>query len=132
MDLDHDEAIFDIKTTSKNGSAWLHQALQLSYDMQAYMYSLAECLFAGRETPKPFIFMYLKTDQVMATYARRAGGSFMESGDRKYQHAVATVAACMQADYWPAPSGEETIEINHWQQYAAEKSWLGSSRLSST
>lgn len=124
MDLDHPEAIFDIKTTSKTGAAWLRQALQLSYDMQAYMYSLAECLYAGRETPKPFVFMCIETEQTGGTYARRAGSTFMEQGGRKYQHALSTFAACMRADYWPAASGEEVIEIDHWQQYTPTRDWL--------
>jgi len=52
IDLLHPEFVFDLKTAlSVVQSEWLRQALRLDYDLQSCMYSLAECLWSGRQSP---------------------------------------------------------------------------------
>ncbi len=126
IDLRHPEANFDLKTTAYvQSEAWRRHALSLHYDMQAYMYSLADCLYAGREEPLPFVFMSVENDYPLSTHARRAGLSFMTEGGRKYKHAISAYAACASTDYWPSPGGEEVIEITPWQCSALDTSWAG-------
>lgn len=116
MDLVHDEANFDIKTSSVSGN-WVRHATTLSYDMQSYMYSLAECLFRGSDSSKPFVFMCVDSDQPYSTKARVAGSSFMEQGKKKYEYAMTLLAACQKTDFWPGPSGEEVIELSPWDTF---------------
>ena len=124
VDLLHPEAIFDVKTTAyAHTPAWIRHALSLHYDMQAYMYSLAECLFAGRSTSLPFVFMTVENAEPLSTAARRSGVSLIEEGERKYQHAIAAFKACMDTDSWPCAGGEEVIEITPWQVSTFDKSW---------
>ena len=125
VDLLHPQGIFDVKTTAFASSpAWVRQALGLHYDMQSYMYALAECLFSGRSTPLPFVFMTVENAAPLSTSARRAGLSFLEEGARKYQHALAAYKACLITDAWPGPGGEETIEIAPWQVSQRDRSWM--------
>jgi hypothetical protein len=126
IDLRHPEANFDLKTTAYvHSDAWRRHALSLHYDMQAYMYSLADCLYRGAEDPKPFVFMSVENEYPLSTCSRRAGLSFMTEGSRKYKHAITAYAACAKADFWPCPSGEEVIEIEHWQKAELDMSWAG-------
>lgn len=124
VDLLHPEGIFDVKTTAyAHSPAWVRHALSLHYDMQSYMYSLAECLYAGRTSPLPFVFMTVENNEPLSTAARRAGVSFLEEGGRKYQHAIAAYKACMDTDSWPCAGGEEVIEITSWQVSSFDRSW---------
>jgi len=124
QDLRHPEAIFDVKTTTyAHTREWVRHALSLHYDMQAYMYSLADCLYSGIENPRPFVFMTVENAYPLSTGARRAGVNFMVAGSRKYKHAITSYAACARADYWPCPGGEEVIDINTWES-EFDTSWL--------
>lgn len=116
LDLTHEEANFDIKTSSRGGT-WVKHANAMDYDMQAYMYSLSECLFRAGDSHKPFIFMCIDPERAHASAARTAGLSFLENGKKKYQYAMALLAACRQTDFWPSPSGEEIIEITPWDAF---------------
>lgn len=124
VDLRHPEANFDLKTTAYVSTpAWVRHAIDLDYDLQAYMYSLSDCLYSGREEPLPFYFMSVTNDYPLCTHARRAGLSFMMEGARKYKHAISAYAACAKADYWPAPGGEEVVECAPWQAAVLDTSW---------
>lgn len=125
-DLLHPEAIFDVKTAlCADLKPWTKQLLTLSYDMQAYMYSLSDCLYSGRNNPLPFIFMGVENGRRLSTFARRAGVSVLQEGASKYQRAISAFAACEKVDYWPAPGGEETIELEFWQVNQRDPlSWL--------
>lgn len=115
-DLLHPEAIFDLKTTAYPGMhEWARHAISLSYEMQAYMYSLSECQFSGRAAALPFVFMCVENALPLSVSARRAGELFMREGERKYQQAITTFSSCKQIDYWPTVGGEEVIELEHWQ-----------------
>jgi hypothetical protein len=131
VDLLHPEAIFDLKTTAyAQTAAWVRHALSLNYDMQSYMYSLAECLFSGRTIALPFVFMTVENTEPLSTAARRAGQTFLEEGARKYQHAMTAYKACLDTDTWPCPGGEEVIELAHWQVSHLDRSWASLSALS--
>lgn len=124
LDLRHPEINIDLKTTGVvDNGRWVNHALRLRYDVQAYMYSLADCLFTGRSSALPFCFLSVESDYPLSTMARTAGESFMAEGAKKYRHAIASYAACAKADYWPSPSGEEVIEITPWQVEDLTRSW---------
>lgn len=125
MDLRHPDVLFDLKTTAyAHSKQWVRHALKLHYDLQAYMYSLADCLYSGLETPRPFVFVTVENEYPLSTAARRAGVNFLTDGGRKYKHAITAYAACAKADYWPCPGGEEVIETNSWD-VDFDTSWLG-------
>lgn len=116
IDLRHPEAVFDLKTTAYPVTKqWIRQALNLSYDMQAYMYSLSDSLYEGRSVALPFVFMSVENEMPLSVSARRAGEAFMHEGAKKYQQAISAFAACAKVDFWPSPGGEESIELEHWQ-----------------
>lgn len=130
VDLLHPEGIFDLKTTAyAHSAAWVRHALSLNYDMQAYMYSLAECLYAGRSTPLPFVFMTVENAMPLSTAARRAGMTFLEEGAKKYQYAIGSYKACLDTDTWPCAGGEEVIEITPWQSSSPDRSWISSTAM---
>lgn len=128
QDLLHPEAVFDLKTTMHPGmKQWTRQALALSYDMQAYMYSLSDSLYSGRDHALPFVFMSVENELPLSVSARRAGDAFMQEGSRKYQQAISAFAACAKVDYWPTPGGEEVIELEYWQVGRSDSlGWLSS------
>lgn len=124
LDLRHPEFIFDLKTTMHSGQKeWVRQAVGLDYDMQAYMYSLAECLFAGREVALPFIFVAAESSAPYSVSAFTAGESFLSEGARKYQEALGGYAACSKVNLWPDAGVEATIELDHWQVNTAVPGW---------
>lgn len=124
IDLRHPEADFDLKSTSfPQLRAWSNHSVQLHYDMQAYMYLLAECHFTGSSVPKPFYFMTIESDYPLSTSARMAGDDYLVNGMKKYEHAISAYAACAKTDYWPTPGGEEIVNIEPWQVANFESSW---------
>ncbi|MDP1978846.1 PD-(D/E)XK nuclease-like domain-containing protein [Undibacterium sp.] len=128
VDLLHPEAVFDLKTTMHPAlRQWTRHALNLSYDMQGYMYSLAESLLNNRSSPIPFVFMSVENDWPLSVGARRAGDAFMQEGAKKYQQAISAFAACAKVDFWPTPGGEEVIELEYWQTGRGDSlDWLAS------
>lgn len=124
IDLLHPEIRFDLKTTSYiDRRAWVRHALDLDYDLQAYMYSLACSLFYGETTPKPFIFVTAESAAPHSVSAFTAGNSFIEEGSKKYREALVTFAACSSTDHWPDAGSEEIVEIEHWQQRPSSPAW---------
>lgn len=125
IDLLHPEFVFDLKTAlSVVEGEWLRQALNLNYDLQSYMYSLAECLFSGRERPLPFVFVVGENSGPYSVSAYTAGESFIAKGGKKYQEVIAAYAACSQQDYWPDLGKESVLELDHWMVGAtSESAW---------
>lgn len=124
VDLLHPEVSFDLKTTRFATTAgWKRQALDLDYDMQAYMYSLARCMYEGESQPKPFVFVAAVNEAPYSVAARVAGLSFMEEGGRKYQHAMISLAACCKSNVWPALCEDDTLEVAPWEQKTLARSW---------
>lgn len=127
IDLLHPEGIFDLKTTMHpTAGAWLRQALNLHYDMQSYMYTLAVSLFRGVTSPPPFIFIAAENERPHSIGVYTAGGSFMENGGRKYQTALGGYAACCKVGHWPDASSDAVLEISHWQAMTDRPDWMQS------
>ncbi len=123
VDLLHPEFVFDLKTAlSVIQGEWLRQALNLHYDLQSYMYSLAECLVAGREKPLPFVFIVGENSGPNSVSAYTAGESFITKGGKKYQEAISAYAACSKLDHWPDLGEEAVLELEHWMAAAANES----------
>lgn len=117
-DLHHPDFTFDLKTTRHLSLAsFQNDAVARHYDMQAYMYSLARCIFEGTSKPKEFVFVPVESGAPFSTAFRPASVSFLENGKAKYEAALALYKACMTTDYWPAPTGESEMDILPWQQY---------------
>lgn len=126
IDLLHPEFIFDLKTAlSVMQSDFLRQAVNLHYDMQSYMYSLAECLWAGREVPLPFVFVAAENTAPHSVSAFTAGATLVGKGGRKYQDALGAYAACSAVNHWPDLGSEDTLELEHWMATSAanESTW---------
>lgn len=125
IDLLHPEFVFDLKTTmhpSKN--AWLRQALSLHYDMQSYMYGLANCLLRGQSKPSPFVFIAAENEMPHSVSVFTAGETFVENGGRKYQAALSGYAACARVNHWPDAGTDAVLEINHWQAANDRPDWM--------
>lgn len=126
IDLLHPEFVFDLKTAlSVSRTDWLRQAMGLHYDLQCFMYSLAECLFAGRESALPFVFIAAENTPPHSVSVFTAGESFVTSGAQKYQQALTAYAACSQVDLWPGLGQEDTLELDPWMAAPAstEPEW---------
>ena len=124
IDLLHPEIVFDVKSAvSVVQHEWLRQALNFSYDMQSYMYLLAECLYSGRDKPLPFVFVVGENDRPYSVSAFTAGESFLTKGAGKYQAALTGYAACSRINHWPDLGEEDTLELEHWMATSNEPSW---------
>ena len=120
VDLWHPEAIFDLKTTRHAAVAEFSRAcITLNYDLQAYMYCLADARFEARECARDFIFLAVQSDAPHPVHVLSAGESFMTNGEAKYVRAISLAHACTAADYWPDNSSDGTLEIQPWQSFEA-------------
>jgi PDDEXK-like domain of unknown function (DUF3799) len=116
------KGMIDLKTTRHtNVRDFLRQAIDLDYDLQAFMYSYADALFFGLDELRPFTFLVVNTDAPHSTFVLRAGSTFLDNGRKKYVKAMTTLAASIQTSVWPDVSCEEVLEIEPWQQFAAAK-----------
>lgn len=119
VDLWHPDFIFDLKTTRHATSGEFQRAaLDLHYDLQAYMYCLADAVVEQRSKARPFVFIAAQSDEPHPVHALSAGDTFMENGRAKYQHAIGLLKACLETDYWPDTSADGVLEIEPWQQFA--------------
>lgn len=117
-DIYHPDVTFDLKSTRHGTlSAFTRDAVELHYDLQAFMYSLGRSLYEGSTKAKPFVFLAAETTEPHSIQVQTAGDSFMSNGALKYQEVVSVYQACSSAGYWPDLSSEGTMEIDHWQQY---------------
>ncbi|WP_182121155.1 PD-(D/E)XK nuclease-like domain-containing protein [Acidovorax sp. FHTAMBA] len=117
-DLHHPDFTFDLKTTRHISlPSFQADAIARHYDLQAYMYSLARCIFEGTSKPKEFIFVPVESSAPYSTCFRPASVNFLENGRAKYEAALGIYKACMTTDYWPAPNGEAELDLMPWQQY---------------
>lgn len=120
FDLWHPEAIFDLKTTRHAEIADFSKAcVTLHYDMQAYMYCVADARFEARESAREFIFMAVQSEAPHPVHVLTAGESFMANGEAKYVRAMSLVHSCTAADYWPDNSSDAILEIQPWQAFEA-------------
>jgi hypothetical protein len=118
IDLWHPEALFDLKTTRHAAVAEFGRScMNLHYDLQAYMYCLADAQFDGRDAARPFVFLALQSSDPHPVHVLTAGQTFMANGEAKYARAISLLAACMQTDHWPDNSCDEVLEIEPWNAY---------------
>jgi hypothetical protein len=129
-DLWHPDFIFDLKTTRHaQARRFAHAAVDLHYDLQAFMYSYAESLFAGRAALRPFVFIAAESTPPYSVSARPASAAFIDNGRDKYRQALTTYAGCVQVDYWPDAGVEEELDIEPWQAVGHADTYWSASRL---
>ncbi|MBC5763086.1 PD-(D/E)XK nuclease-like domain-containing protein [Ramlibacter albus] len=120
FDAYHPEFSFDLKTTRHaTRSAFARDAVDLSYDLQAYLYSLARASFEGTTGSAPFIFISAETAAPNSVCTHLAGKTFLENGEAKLRECLTTYKACTMVRHWPDLSCSTTLEIQPWQQYVA-------------
>ncbi|MFC6281169.1 PD-(D/E)XK nuclease-like domain-containing protein [Polaromonas aquatica] len=134
LDLYHPEHSFDLKTT-RHGTinAFIRDAVDMHYDFQAFMYTIARSLYEGRSTPAKFVFIAAETEAPNSIHQITAGQSFMSNGAKKFQEVLSVYSACMQTGFWPDSSGNAEAEIEPWQSFSGKSDWkaaLGGYQLS--
>jgi hypothetical protein len=124
FDAYHPDFSFDLKTTRREDTAgFVSDAVDLGYDLQAYLYSTARRYFEGKETAAPFVFISAETSAPHSICTHLAGETFMENGAAKLQECLATYKACTMVNHWPDLSCHTTLEIAHWQQFRPGFEW---------
>lgn len=124
FDAYHPDISFDLKTTRRGDTAgFAGDAVDMHYDLQAYMYSLARRALEGTELMAPFVFIAAETATPNSISTHLAGESFLENGALKFQECLATYQACTIVDHWPDMSCHTTLEIAHWQQFRPGWEW---------
>lgn len=124
-DLMHPEFTFDLKSTRYNCPIMFQRdAVDLHYDLQAYMYSLARCIFEGTTKAKPFIFVKVASSGSFSTHFMPCSDDFIKNGHEKYVAALTAIKACSDTDHWPAPHGEVAMDLLPWQTFkSTTSSW---------
>lgn len=120
LDAMHPDISFDLKTT-RHGSpaAFSRSALDLHYDMQAALYSIARrCVEGGAS--KPFVFIAADSTAPHSVSTFDCGDSFLENGVAKLKWALANFRACSDCDVWPDQGGHHFLEISPWQRFGRE------------
>lgn len=126
-DLLHPEFTFDLKSTRHaSTSAFQRDAVELHYDLQAFMYSLARCTFEGSTKAKPFVFVKVTSDEPFSTHFMPCVDDFIRNGYEKYAAALSAIKACNLTNHWPAPQGEVAMDLLPWQVFKNNSaSWSG-------
>jgi len=123
LDAYHPDISFDLKTTRHaTPEAFARDAVELGYDLQAFMYGLGRRLYEGASAA-PFVFVAAGTQQPHSIGIFEAGATFLENGAAKFQSCLATFKACTETGYWPDLSCHSTLEITPWQQFAPRQEW---------
>ena len=126
IDSYHPDLSFDLKTSRfALARAFMKDAVEKDYDLQAYMYSLGRCLYEGTTTAKPFVFIVAENTVPFSVSTLEAGATFMGNGANKFQACAAAFQACTQSGYWPDLSSNGTLEIEPWQEFSGKAAWLG-------
>jgi len=127
LDAYQPEISFDLKTT-RHGTpdAFARDAVELGYDLQAFMYGLGRRLYEGSQ-PVPFVFIAAETAQPHSIGIFEAGTTFLENGAAKFQACLAAFKACSATGYWPDLSCHTTLEITPWQQFSPRPEWRSGS-----
>jgi hypothetical protein len=124
FDAYHPDFSFDLKTTRREDTAgFTSDAVDLGYDLQAYLYSLARRYFEGTGAAAPFVFIAAETSEPHSVCTHLAGETFLENGAAKLQECLATYKACTMVNHWPDLSCHTTLEIAHWQQFRPGFEW---------
>jgi len=124
LDIYHPDITFDVKSTRRaNINGFLRDAVDMHYDLQAFMYSLGRSMFEGSERPAPFVFIAAESEEPNSVMVLNAAGSFLDNGARKFQECVSVYQACSATDYWPDLSCEASLEIEPWHQFRPTQDW---------
>jgi hypothetical protein len=120
LDLWHPDVIIDLKTTRHAQIELFSRAcVTLSYDMQAYMYSLADLIFEGRSRPRDFVFVAVQSEAPHPVHVLNSGSSFLANGEAKYVRSISLAHACTACDWWPDNGSDGELEIEPWQAFTA-------------
>lgn len=126
LDSYHPDISFDLKTSRfAAGRAFARDAEEKGYDLQAFMYSLARCLYEGTTVPKPFVFIVAENTEPHSVSTLSAGETFLGNGALKFQACAAAFKACTASGYWPDLSSDGVLDIEPWQQFNAKRGWQG-------
>ncbi|KGG83637.1 hypothetical protein P606_13325 [Comamonas thiooxydans] len=125
-DLLHEDFTFDLKTTRYwSMDSFDRQAIDLHYDLSAYMYTLSRYLLEKSTSSepesvsaKPFVLVAVCTEAPHSVFFRPTTYSFLENGKKKYESSVAIIKACSQVQTWPAMGGEKEIDLAPWQMFS--------------
>ncbi len=124
IDAYHPDLTIDLKTSRfASARAFVKDAVDKDYDMQAYMYSLARCLYEGETSPKPFMFVVAESSAPNSVSILQAGQAFMSNGLAKFESCAGSFKACTESGYWPDLSSIGVVEIEHWQQFSPTSGW---------
>lgn len=120
LDAMHPDISFDLKTT-RHGSApaFSRSALDLHYDMQAALYSIARRCVEGGPS-KPFVFIAADSSAPHSVSTFDCGDSFLENGVAKLKWALANYKACADCEVWPDQGGHHLLEIAPWQRFGRD------------
>lgn len=123
-DIYHPDITFDLKTTRRGTVAgFARDAVDLHYDLQAFMYTLGRSVFQGSAKPAPFVFIAAETSEPSSVFILESDRDFLDNGARKFQECVSVYQACTASGYWPDLSCESTMGLEHWQQFRPSQSW---------
>ena len=124
LDLYHPEVTFDLKST-RHGQLrpFLRDAVEMHYDLQAFMYTFVRTLYEGRERPAPFVIIALESAEPHSIHQISAGETFLENGAKKLQEVLTIYTACSQQNYWPDASCDAVAEIEPWQNFSGSAPW---------
>lgn len=126
-DLFHPEITFDLKTTRHStASAFQRQALELHYDLSAFMYSFGRAVYEANDRPKPFVIVSAETAEPHTVMIRPASHDFLVNGRSKYVHALSMIRGCGLTQYWPGLDGEEELDLHPYQVFKppVDTPWL--------
>jgi len=124
MDAFHPELTFDVKSTRHGDArAFLRDAIDMDYDLQAFLYSFGRGLYEGSQLLKPFVFVAAETEAPYSISTLSAGSTFMDNGARKYQAALTAYKACSETGLWPDLGTDAELEIEPWQQFNLKSGW---------
>lgn len=124
LDAMHPDVSFDLKTTRHPGMrAFARDAVDKDYDLQAYMYSLARCLYEGKTTAAPFVFITAENSAPYSVSTLEAGDNFMGNGALKFKACASAFKACTQTGHWPDLGTNAVIELEPWQQFSTNTGW---------
>ena len=124
IDSYHPEITFDLKSTRHASMrAFARDAVDMDYDLQAYMYSLARCMYEGRTTAPPFVFIAAESSAPHSVSTLEAGENFMGNGALKFKACAAAFKACTDTGLWPDLGTDSVLELEPWQQFSASSGW---------
>lgn len=120
LDAMHPDISFDLKTTRHGApAAFIRSALDLHYDMQAALYSIARRCVEGGPS-KPFVFIAADSSAPHSVSTFDCGDTFLENGVAKLKWALANYKACSDCDVWPDQGGHHFLEIAPWQRFGRD------------